>query len=192
MKNKKLAGEFAIGVILLVAIIVGGIFWVQGKRQEAVENAEKQQVIVPVEQKSPTKPVENLDNAIQIKDDQQPSLTEKFEKDPCAGHLYAGEATLRGTYVLDSSYGDQKEWLFKVVKEDIAKLPIQTKFGDGRDVNELIKIADATPSLEAKLKKATEENPETITIKGYYLHCEGGPLVSIAPAKLALAKYLKK
>jgi hypothetical protein len=32
--NKKIASELAIGIILIVAIVIGGIFWLQGKEQK--------------------------------------------------------------------------------------------------------------------------------------------------------------
>jgi len=34
--NKRIASEIAVGVILLIAVIVGGIFWLQSKKEEAV------------------------------------------------------------------------------------------------------------------------------------------------------------
>jgi hypothetical protein len=191
--NKKIASEFAVGTILLIAFVIGGLFWIQEKKHQADEdgiNIEQTAELAGEKQKSQPVDVANGDDNQSA--DQQENLTVGFEKDPCAGHLYEGETTLRGKYVLDSSYGDKKEWLFSVVPEDMEKLPVQIKFADGRDVNKLLKIEDAPSALVAKLKKATDENPETISIKGYYLHCEGGPVVSIAPAKLALGKYLKK
>lgn len=196
MNNKKLASEFAIGIILLIVIIIGGIFWVQNKKQEMFDDAEKgifEQSIKAVEkEESAVQPIEDVKvDDSQVENSQQ-DLTAVFEKSPCAGHLYEGETILRGRYVLDTTYNNEKEWLFRVAKEDMNKLPIQIKFGDGRDVNELLKIADATPEIVLKLKEATDENPETITIKGYYLYCEGSPIVSIEPARLALAKYVKK
>jgi hypothetical protein len=37
--NKKIANELAVGIILLLAIIVGGIFWLQNKKQMPTETA---------------------------------------------------------------------------------------------------------------------------------------------------------
>lgn len=175
--NKKIASELAIGTILLLVIFFSWIFLTQNKEQETLNNAENVIVDVPIK----------LDEKKEAVD-----LTAGFEKDPCKGHLYEGEVDLRGRYVLDVTYGDEEQWYFSVMKEDLMKLPIQIKVGDGKNVNELLKIEDATAELIAKLKKATDENPETISIKGYYLNCEGGPIVSIQNPKLALAKYLKK
>lgn len=192
--NKKIASELAIGIILLLVIIFSGIFLVQNKKQEAIINAENAAIDAPIKldaKKQATDSAQNVTDKVQAQDQQQ-DLTAGFEKDPCKGHLYEGDVQLRGRYVLENAFGDAKEWLFKVFKDDLGKLPVQTKLSDGRNVNELLKIEDADPAVVAKLKKATDENPETISVKGYYLHCEGGPIVSIQPAKLALGKYLKK
>lgn len=180
--NKKIASEFAIGIIVLLAIVVGGIFFVENRKQLASDN-DVPRIEAPKNQETAN---------VQTNQSENVDLTERFKKDPCKGHMYDGKVALRGRYVLDSTYGDKKEWLFKVVKDDLIGLPVQITNTDGRNVNEFLKIADADPALVAKLKKATDAKPETITIKGYYLNCEGGPVVSIAPAKLALAKYLKK
>ncbi|EKE19743.1 MAG: hypothetical protein ACD_8C00115G0004 [uncultured bacterium] len=175
--NKKIASELAIGAILLLVIFFSWIFLTQNKEQKTTNKIQNAETIKPIE----------LDEKKEEVD-----LTAGFEKDPCKGHLYEGEVDLRGRYVLDVAYGDEEQWYFSVVKEDLMKLPIQIKVGDGKNVNELLKIEDATAELITKLKKATDENPETISIKGYYLHCEGGPIVSIQNPKLALAKYLKR
>ncbi|MEI7890756.1 MAG: hypothetical protein WCI36_02195 [bacterium] len=180
--NKKIASEFAIGIIVLLAIVIGGIFLVENRKQMAITNN------TPSVEDSKNQDVANGS----VDQGNVDELTQNFQKDPCKGHMYDGEVALRGRYVLDSVVGEKKEWLFKVAKDDLIGLPVQITDDKGKNVNELLKIADADPALIAKLKKATDEKPETLIIKGYYLHCEGGPVVSIAPAKLALAKYLKK
>ncbi|KKP97389.1 MAG: hypothetical protein UR99_C0013G0001 [Candidatus Moranbacteria bacterium GW2011_GWD2_36_12] len=35
MINRKIASEIAVGIILLIAIVVGGIFWLQNKKVQA-------------------------------------------------------------------------------------------------------------------------------------------------------------
>lgn len=42
--NKKIASEFWIGVIMLIAIILGGIFWKQGKKINKLATLEQQQI----------------------------------------------------------------------------------------------------------------------------------------------------
>lgn len=47
MFNKKIASEIAVGIIVFLAVIIGGIFWLQGKNavtsnQSPVNNNQKQ------------------------------------------------------------------------------------------------------------------------------------------------------
>ena len=180
MNNKKMASELAIGIIVLVSIVIGGVFWVQNKKQESFEGLERvalgQQTTKPSELKN--EPVKQDKNS---------------NDDKCSKHLYEGEAQLRGSYVLDTASGStKKEWMLKVVKEDMDKLPNQTKTQNVEATNDLLLIADATPEMITKLKNATESNPESITVKGIYFDCENIPVVSIGSAKTALAGYIKK
>jgi hypothetical protein len=55
MINKKIASEIAIGIILLLSIAIGGIFYWQDKNQQPVIN--NQQSVVPVVQTPTTQPV---------------------------------------------------------------------------------------------------------------------------------------
>lgn len=180
MNNKKIASEFAVGIILLVAIVVSGSFWVQNKKQlesNKIENSAPPQASKSIAQN-------------QVKDDgKQP-----VKSDICTGHLFEGEAQLRGSYVLETIPGsEKKEWMFKVIAEDVANLPTHADIESGVvSSDNLLYISDATPEMTAKLKKATQEKPEMITIKGVYLDCAGISTVSIAPARIALTKYIKK
>lgn len=176
--NKKIASEFAIGVLLLVAIVLGGSFWIQEKKQQSLDNTNNVNI---------QNPVEKL--ALQPKRDGQ-ALNDSENKTACVGHLYEGEALLNGSYTLDTIPGTtKKDWMFKVAKEDLSKLPAKDGNKNVENVDGLIYIADATPEMITKLKKTPNTN---ITIKGIYLDCEGVPVVSIEPARIALAKYLKK
>ncbi|MEI7890626.1 MAG: hypothetical protein WCI36_01520 [bacterium] len=38
MTNKKIASEIAVGIILLIAVVVGGIFWLQSKSISKIQN----------------------------------------------------------------------------------------------------------------------------------------------------------
>lgn len=50
--NKKIVSEIAVGVILLITIIVGGIFWMQGEKNlQKTEFVNQQEEEVPTEQK---------------------------------------------------------------------------------------------------------------------------------------------
>lgn len=185
MHNKKLASEVAIGIVLLLAIVVGGFSWAQNRQSEFFNDAGRSYVAQPT-----VKPVESANED----DKQQPvQVANEDGGSGCVGRLYEGEAVLRGSYVLDTIPGSTKrEWLFKVAAEDMDKLPGKAKVEMDKTVNNLLFITDATPEMTTRLKKATDAAPESITIKGFYLDCVGVSVVSIEPATIALAKYVKK
>lgn len=56
MINKKIASEIAVGIILLIAIVVGGIFWMQNGKVEVPV----QEVVVPVVKTQPVTSKESL------------------------------------------------------------------------------------------------------------------------------------
>lgn len=43
--NKKIASEIAVGVILLLALIIGGIFWMQNKKETPVGKSQKTNIV---------------------------------------------------------------------------------------------------------------------------------------------------
>lgn len=51
MINKKIASEIAIGVILLFAIVIGGIFWQQNQKMSEVDNKQPEQRACTMEAK---------------------------------------------------------------------------------------------------------------------------------------------
>jgi hypothetical protein len=179
--NKKIASEIAIGVILSVAIVVGVIFWAQTVKQETIDNSEK--IETP-------QLVEKAGNDDEKTEDEQQNLTDESAEIACIARLFEGEASIRGSYVLDTIPGStKKEWLFKVANEDIDKLPDPAIVESRKVSDTYLFIDDVTPELTAKLKKSTETE---LTIKGFYFDCEGVSVVSIEPARLALARYIKK
>lgn len=179
MNNKKIASEFAVGIILLVAIVISGSFWVQNRKQEELNK---------IENSAPLQASKSIAQN-QVRDDSK----QPVKSETCTGHLFEGEAQLRGSYVLETIPGsEKKEWMFKIIAEDVANLPTHADIQSSVATGNLLYITDATPEMTAKLKKATQEKPEMITIKGVYLDCEGISTVSIAPARIALAKYIKK
>lgn len=99
-------------------------------------------------------------------------------EDTCSGPQYEGSATIRGWYSYEENYVE-KEWLFRVVDEDVKKLPLQNITAKYSWFNTKLSVVDASSELEDKLKRATKENPVSITIKGYSAYCEGNPSVSL-------------
>lgn len=183
MLNKRIASEFAIGIILLVAISVAGVFLLQDSRRDVSDYIES------VNLKQPVKNISNNNESVVIKEAQQ-VIGENNDELACANHTYSGEQKLRGAYVLSTlPNSEKKEWLFKVVVEDLAKLPALATREE--NFSGSIFVVDVTPDMTAKLKKATEEKPETLTIKRIYLDCSGVPIASLESSKDAIAKYIK-
>ncbi|HEX8974434.1 MAG TPA: hypothetical protein VF817_03035 [Patescibacteria group bacterium] len=173
MQNKKIASELAIGIIIILALVVGGMFWLQGKKEQIPEQK------TPVAQ-SPTPQTQQQNQQFQKNNPSDISewkLVSGNPDDTCSSPTWTGNVTVRGWYVYDTSYAD-KEWLFAVSKDDQAKLPLQLKFGNGNSINEKLKIVDANPELVAQLKKATQDNPIPVEVKKYTAYCEGVPVVS--------------
>ncbi|NTW27039.1 MAG: hypothetical protein HGA36_01820 [Candidatus Moranbacteria bacterium] len=178
MFNKKIASEFAIGIIILITIAVIVIFWMQNEQQKSFVDPINVSASKPIDVASTTN---NQDVDIKIEDE------------VCVGHLYEGEEMLTGTYALEKIPGtEKKDWMFKVSSQDVNKLPAAAVAGNGKVASDLLYIADADPVLIEKLKKSTQTKPGVITVKGFYLDCEGVSIVSIAPAKVALMKYINK
>jgi len=105
--------------------------------------------------------------------------------------IYKGEAQVRGWYELSTyCYGctdaemlDEKnftkEWLLHIADEDIKYLPLyELTLKDKSSLNSVVKLEDASPELENKLKQATKDNPEVVTLRGYETYSEGEPGVS--------------
>ena len=190
--QKEVLSEVAVGIILLLAIAVGIIFWIQDRKIESSFKANGVETKIPAKkpiEKSNSAndviPTVNADNQLDALNQQSTSVVIGDNNESCVPRLYAGDATLHGTYAMTTIPGStKKEWLFKVAVDDVNKLP--------RVDSELLFIDDATPELLAKLKKTTENKPETINIKGFYYDCTGVPVVSIGEARIVLAKLTKK
>lgn len=105
--------------------------------------------------------------------------------DTCSRPTFQGEAEVRGWYVWETSYVS-KEWLFRIVPEDLDKLPLSWTTENGGSVfaeRPFFKLADADPALVKKLKNASQKNPVKITIRWFYIYCEGAPIISQQPLK---------
>lgn len=198
MKNKQGNVTVIVLIIVIVAITASVITWIVATKMQTPtpQVATTQPVVQTPQQTSVTsvptsQPIQsNAPTPQTTQSDNSWKLIHGDRKNSCTGLAYEGNQNISGYYAFRENYGE-REWLFITKEDDLNKFPIPTKYEDGRDGNEAVKIIDATPELLAKLKGSTKENPVEITIKGYYLYCEGVPVVSIAPARQAFAKYLK-
>jgi cbb3-type cytochrome oxidase subunit 3 len=158
--NKKIASEFAIGVVLLVTITVGSIFWLYSERQ--------------------TKDFDQVSQLI-------PMIKQKHEDrapKKCIPHYYEGKADIQG-WMASSDQSNENEIIIQLKSGEEEKLPVKnSELSD----NFTVKLIDPTAIVEKSLELATEKKPATITIQGYAEVCNQPPLVSLQQATIAFKK----
>lgn len=192
-KNTKTIWIAAVAVIITTLITGGGVYAWQNSSNKSIEQNLQQQITLLQNQiselKEAQKTQETTTQETTIKETNTPvantnsdwKLVSGFVDDTCSGPTFEGNVNIRGWY----SYIKEGEeiyisgWMFNVVSEDIAKLPLDKIAAKNSMFNKRLKIVDVTPDLEEKLKKATEQNPVSVALKGYITYCEGAPLVSI-------------
>lgn len=156
--DKKIAGEFAVGVILLIAIIISGIFWFQSASRSKVSQA------------------------LATKQDQ--AAVSDQSGDSCKPHYYGGEAKLQGWIAQDDKNSDS-EVIVQIKDGDAKNLPVTNP---ETLANFTVKLIDPTDEVKDDLKLATKEKPATVVVRGYAEICQQPPLVSIQDAKIAFKK----
>jgi|GEM_PF-1097985 len=192
MKNKK-GNVTAIAIIIVIVITTTAVItWlVAAKTQVSV-----QQMITQLT--APAQPI-TLENQLSVQstptsNDTGWKLISGVIGDSCSGVVYDGRVTVKGWYVMDTDYVE-KEWMLKIADSDMNKFP-EAFFGGVKDAahnaNQKLKLVDAPHELQKELRESTKENPKQITLKGYYLYCEGFPVVSIFPATESFKQYIKK
>jgi hypothetical protein len=202
MINKKIASEIGVGVVLLTAIVIGGIFWMQNKNsviseQSSVIENEKIEQSKPAEKKVTMctqdaklcedgktyvgRSGENCEFAACPIVDNDWKLISGNPKEDCSALIYEGSGNITGYYSYEDIYGPR--WIFRFVSgQENVKLDKSQEY---------ILLVDADKALEDRLKKATMKNPITITVKGLSIHCEGAA-ASIKSAKESFANNIKK
>ena len=164
--RKRIASEFALGVVLLLAIIVGGIFWLKSNSQIRGSQQDANQVASVIPQKKTIQPVKTT------------------EETKCSPHYYEGDEKI--TAWVDSSNDDSKdELVIRIKDEDIKKLPFDEK---NLPKNLSVKLIDATKSLKKEIIESTQDKPVSINIKGFADICQQPPLVSMQQATVAFKK----
>jgi len=168
--NNKIASEFAIGIILLLAIIVGGIFWMNENKQLA----EIQPIasIVPIMSKQKSQVAQTAPVS-------QPTA------DVCTPHYYDGESRVQ-TWIVSDSQENEKGLIIQLKSGEEKKLP-----GGGeavKNANFTVKLIDPTAGVRKGLLTSSKENPVSITIRGYAEVCQQLPLVSLQDATIAFKK----
>lgn len=167
--STKIASEFAIGVIVFVAVIMGGIFWLNNVREKSVadtpknESAKKEEVAVKTEEKK----------------------QETGTSQACKPRYFEGEQQVEGWLV-----STEKDGVVIALKiADILKFPTEIRLADDKKATSFnVKLIDPTEEFLSKMKTSSEKKQTQFSIRGYAEACQQMPLVSIKPAGSAFKK----
>lgn len=171
--KSKIEGELAIGMILIIAIIMAGIFLLQEKKQNLKDELFARNSYTHV----------NLQARRTADAGTKETEDTKADIPDCPRHYYEGEATIRG-WLLSSA--NDENLTVQIKNEDIEKLPT-TKADSMRD-KFMVTLIDPTDDVKEKLKTATEEKPVQITIRGFAHVCKTWPQASLKQATIAFKK----
>ncbi|MEI8343530.1 MAG: hypothetical protein WCF93_01105 [Candidatus Moraniibacteriota bacterium] len=167
--NKKVASEFAIGVVLLVAIVVGGSVWLKNSREVAILDQQERQVQSQV--------VLNKDIPNQIAE-------KVVGNDSCQAHYYEGSSQVQCRFVSE----DKDGIVVAISKNDASKLPVKNYQEDNTQQSFNVKLVDPTKKISASIKASSAKKPVTLTVQGYAEVCQPLPLISLKPATVAFKK----
>jgi hypothetical protein len=201
MNQEQKGNTVTMVIIIAVAIIIASsVVYIMATKIGGSEPVKKGTVKAPVQQHSPAP-----DSAAQSTVQNTPiapadggtgrKMISGKDDDACTGIAYDGNIAVKGWYVWDKGY-IENEWMLEIADDDINKLPFPEALSKDpkryANFNQKVKLVDAGPELQKELKAASKDRPKEVVLKGYYLHCEGAALVSIAPAAEAFKEYLKK
>jgi len=174
--DKKIASEFAFGVIIFVVVVIGGIFFLQSHQSDSSSSA---QIANPMVATTPPVAAEPVVVSSQPNGSQS--------GDACAAHYYEGDQKVHVWPVADAT-NDDNGLVLNIQAQDAQALPAEKTADGTQSSNYTVKLVDASQAVNAKIKGATQEKPALITIKGYAQVCTQPPLVSIQPATVAFKK----
>ena len=174
--KKNIASELAVGIVLLVAILVGGIFLMQQKKWELEDQYSLQTIQMANKDITSTKIGSYLADR---KNQQQGEISMS-----CKPHYYEGEAQVHG-WLASGSYLDS-QLNVQIKNEDIEKLP--TTRADSLNAHFAAILIDPTDQVRNDLKNASQGNPAMITVHGFARICQDSPEVSLSQASIAFKK----
>ena len=169
MMNKKIANEFAIGIILLAAIIAGSIIWMFENKQLAENQQVPQVVPIISKQKSPIKKEVPISQPV---------------ADVCTPHYYAGESKVQ-VWLVSAGQENENSMIIQLKSGEEKKLPSGSVI---KNTNFTVKLIDPTAGVRKGLLASSKENPVSITVHGYAEICQQPPLVSLQEATVAFKK----
>ena len=171
--NKNISSEVAIGIILVISILTGGIFWIQEERLSienkfALSDAFSSETSLSADSSSPI-----------IKEEERIA-----EEITCKPRYYEGETEIQGWLV--SPLNDGEELNIQIKTEDVEKLPVLESGIES--MNFIVTLVDPTEEIARELQKATQENPVSMTLRGYNQNCQSFPQISLKAASIAFKK----
>lgn len=168
--NKKISSEFAIGIILLLAIIVGGIVWMfENKQSDEIQQISQ---VAPITSKQKI-PIKKTD------------LVSQSAISSCTPHYYAGESKVQ-VWLVSDGQKDKDSMVIQLKNGEEKKLPSED--GTVNNANFIVKLIDPTAGVRKGLLASSKEKPVSITIHGYAEVCQQPPLVSLQEATIAFKK----
>ena len=210
--NKNIKIEIAVGIMLVIAVIIGSFIWLGGRQQIS-----QIQPIIPtpviqqpssvqplITQPVPTTPVADQPKVIQDSNNNKNSITDPDVEpllgylsgwkliyiipphEDCAAHIYEGDTKIGGWYSLENMY-EEKVWMLNI--EYYYKNNKRVLVDDTQNAKK-VSLVDISVDFQEKLKKASKKNPVEFNIKGFYGHCEGA-IVSLKPASQEFSEEIK-
>ncbi len=170
-KSKNISSEFAIGMVVIIAILVAIIFWLLSRKQ-IVNNERIMRNLESVQRASLREKISEKT----VKADEN-----KEAPSECKPRYFEGKSDVRAWIG-----NTEEDTIINIKNEDAKNLPlVMTNLGE----NDLeVKIVDLTDQIKAELKKATKQEPAKIAVRGYAETCEKMPLVSIGDIKVIFKK----
>lgn len=174
MERQKILSQFAIGLILMLAILIGGIFLMMEKREEMIGRR-----AVAVKDYAGT----NVQiNVVSSKNLEELPLQGAENSDACQARYYEGESRIKAWMV---ERDEESRVKVRVSNQDLAKLPTNKADLNADFVATLI---DPTEEVLQKLENSSEENPTEITVRGFSYGCGNMHELSIKQATVAFKK----
>lgn len=173
--DRKISSVFGITIVVIVAGVVGLLVLLTNSD---IKDASNNPQAVPVAKKI-------------AKQDSPQSQAVQTKEGECRERFFEGESKIHAWMAeTASAAGTEQEVVLNITENDINEMP--TPVADATKVNGgekfVVKMIDAPATTKSKLKSATPDAPEVITIKGLKVDCNSLPVVSIAPGSEAFKR----
>lgn len=181
--DKKVSAGLSLGIILSIAIFIGGFLWFSSYKESKLEKKAGPKGENRIEEN-----ISEEKNALENAKVEDWKLISGDPLDNCSSPTYEGKVVIHSWYEWDYIYVE-KGWVLKISEDDQNKLPVyyydennQPHYSDGAI------LADADPKLLKQLKSASKTKPVELTVEGFSTYCEGLPSVSLKPGSETFKK----